>query len=582
MADPFDELEKQYGESDRPLLTTLRGVKGDPFAMLEAAQQQPYLGMNALTGGFLRDIPVVGPALESGAQSAAAGIRSRMYGTPYEQERQTVQDFAQRALAANPGLATAGGVAGNVAAFAPISATTIGAAALGARGLPVLGRIGENLGVRMGAGGLTGGALGAADAAVRGEDALTGATVGGLAGAAGPVAGGVMRGLVSPFNPLQRTIGQQAGQPAIDVLQNAGVRMPAGEVTGNRALRGFEDILRNYPGVSGRAEDIFKRRDADFTTAALRYVNPTVREGTLATPEVLRRERGELQTGLNAVRNSTVLYPGQDFLNDIRAAQQNYNRLQPLPTQSSPNVAAWFDNLERRLQQGSITGDTYQQMRTDLRQLADANLGPGRVATPDSQAYLAMRGALDAQMQRNVPPDLAQQWGDLNQRYANLKTIEDAMTTTGQEANKGFLSPARLAAAVQARTGNAFARGTGAELTDLAKAGAATLRPLPESGTGRQAIAASMLAAAGGTTGAALGLGGSDQDRNAVGAGTAGLIGAPLAALVAGRAALSGLGQRYLMNQWLSTPRAVSLAAGPLQEMFLPGRLPKTLRDLGD
>ena len=564
MADPFDELarELEAGGADSRLVNTRN--KRDPFDVLQTQMDAPASQAEALRAGAMGDLMVVGPVLEHGYQ---AGKTALGYDPSY----------TEKAVAANPEYRMLGGVLSNAAATGGLGAAKYGAMALGGRALPFLGTLGENLGVRMGQGAASGGALGAADAYMRGENPAAGGAMGALAGGAAPAVGGVVRGVLSPFNAPAQTIAQRAAQPSIDTLANEGVRLSTGTTTGSRLMSSFEDILRHYPGVGGAAEDLAKRPHVDFTTAALRRVNPNIPEGTLATPEVLQRESRDLKTALDTARNNTVLYPAQDFANDLTTAQQAYRNIQPLDTQSSPNVHAWFDQMQQRLLHGSVPGEVYQRMRTDLRKNGEAAMRSGD--TPAADAYFAMRNALDAQMDRNVSKQFADQWRDLNRRYGNLKTIEDAMTTTTQDANKGFIAPSRLSAAIISRSGNNYARNAGPELTDLARAGAAVLRPLPESGTGRQAIAASLMAGLGGAAGTALGIK-SDEENPAraglagggIGAG-AGFIGA----LLAGRAGLSPTGQRFLANQLLSTPRAVSLAAGPLQQLSRP-----TLRDLGE
>ncbi len=565
MADFFDEAERSLAEGGGPRLTTTRPTKRDAFDIMEEKLNAPYSQMEATRAGAMGDLMVVGPLLEHGYQAGKTALG-------YD------PDFTRRAVEANPDYRMLGGLISNTAATGGLGATEAGAMALGGRAIPALGRLGENLLTRMGVGATSGGTLGAADAWMRGENPAAGGAIGALAGGAAPAVGGVMRGLVSPLNSPTQTIAQRTTQPAIAGLTNEGVRLSAGTAAGSRGMSSLEDVLRHYPGVGGRAEDLAKQPHVDFTTAALRRVNPNLPEGTLATPEVLQRESRDLKTALDTARNNTVLYPAQDFANDLTTAQQAYRNIQPLDTQSSPNVHAWFGQMQQRLQQGSVPGEVYQRMRTDLRKNGEAAMRSGD--TPAADAYFAMRNALDAQMNRNVSPQFADQWRDLNRRYGNLKTIEDAMTTTEKEGNKGFLSPARLSQAIISRSGNNYARNAGPELTDLARNGAAVLRPLPESGTGRQQIAAGLLTAGGTAALGAVGGARSDEDnpvRSGLMGGALGGAGGFVGAMLAGRAALSPTGQRILANRLLSTPRAVSLAAGPLQQLSRP-----TLRDLGE
>lgn len=574
MADAFDAIEKSLEEGGGPQLTARPGQKRDAFEILQGQLEQPYSAINALTGGYLRDLPVVGPSIESGAQRAAAGIRSYLQGTPSEDELKNVQAFAERATAANPDYAKVGGLLSNTVGVGPL----YGTAAFGARTVPALGRLGENLAVRMGIGGASTGALGAADAYMRGESPTAGAALGVAAGTAAPAVGGVLRGLVSPFNPVSRTIAQEARQPAIDILQREGVRLPAGDITGSKALQSFEDQLRHYPFVGATADEAINRRNVDFATAALRRVDPNIPAETLPTTGVLDAQHRQFQTAYNTIAGRTTLDTNaQPFRTDVNAAMRTYVDQRVAPGSRDPNVLAWTQHLDRL---PTISGDQYQRFRTQLRQLADSARKEG-VDTPESTAFRSMRSALDAQFARNATPEDTAALRDLNRRYGNLRAIEDAMSTTTQQASQGFLAPARLAAEAEKRSAG-YSRGIGPDITDLARSGAAILRPLPESGTGRQLIGASVLSGVGAAGGAALGLR-SDEDR----ATTAGILGGtgavtlPVAAFLLGRGALSPAGQRFLINQWLSTPRAVSLAAGPLQQLTLPGRSP-TLGNLGE
>jgi hypothetical protein len=569
MADAFDEIARDLETSgpDQRIVDTT-GQKRDVFDVLQGELAGNRGKLEATRAGAVKDLMVVGPLLEHGYQAGKTALG-------YD------PGFTGRAVAANPDYAALGGLISNTAATGGIGATKYGAMALGGKALPFLGQLGENLLTRMGVGATSGGALGAADAYMRGESPVAGGAMGAVAGGAAPAVGGVMRGLISPFNTPTQTIAQRTTQPAIDTLTKEGVRLSAGDLSGNRAMKGFEDLLRHYPGVGGQAEDLGKRAHMDFTTSALRRANPNLPEGTLATPEVLNKELGALKTRLDTARNNTVLYPKHELANDLRDVQSTYARRQPVG--GDPNVNEQLAQLQKRLQQGSIPGEQYQALRTDLRLLGEKALGQGRAATPESNAYFSMRKALDDQMERDVSPAFAAEWKDLNRRYGNLKTIEDAMTTTAQEGNKGFINPRALGQAIISRSGNQYARNAGPELTELARAGNAVLKPLPESGTGRQLIGASMVAGAGGVMGGALGFKGSEDSPVAdTASGTGkGAMNSALAALLLGRVALSQRGQQTLMNKLLSTPRAVSLAAGPLQQFALPGRSP-TLRDLGE
>ena len=172
----------------------------------KAARANSAAGTAGAAGSsFLEDIPIVGPALLGGVQRAAAGLSSAITGEGYDEKLKEAQDITQRAQDANPVASVAGGVAGNIAALAPVAGTALGAQALGVTG--------RNLGTRALASGLSSGAISVADSAVRGDD--LGKTIGNAElsagiGAAVPVVGsaisGVTRAVGDKVGPIVKSV----------------------------------------------------------------------------------------------------------------------------------------------------------------------------------------------------------------------------------------------------------------------------------------------------------------------------------------------------------------------------------------
>jgi hypothetical protein len=167
--------------------------------------------------GFIDGIPIVGPAILSGAQKAAAGISSMIDGEDYGTNLKQAQQITQTAQEQNPIASTAGEIAGGIAGTAPLVAAAPAAFGIGAASVPA----------RMLAGAATGGAIGGADGYVRNgaEGALWGGGVGMAAGAAGPLIGDVAgRAYRSVSNrSAQNEAARLAGtnRPAVDVVARA-------------------------------------------------------------------------------------------------------------------------------------------------------------------------------------------------------------------------------------------------------------------------------------------------------------------------------------------------------------------------
>lgn len=183
-------------------------------------------GLTAAIG----DLPIVGPALLGGAQRAAAGLSSLIDGEPYSDNLRQAQGITETAQEQNPAARLAGGIAGNVGAFAGLGATGLGARALGITG--------PNLLARAGMSGLSGAAISGADTAVRGGDAsdiINSTAIGGGIGAAIPVVGaGLKKGAeavgdrVYPFinavrNPTQEAQRRVGVAMATDRAANPGM-----------------------------------------------------------------------------------------------------------------------------------------------------------------------------------------------------------------------------------------------------------------------------------------------------------------------------------------------------------------------
>jgi hypothetical protein len=169
----------------------------------------------AAVAGFLNGVPIAGPSLVSGAERLGAGLRNLISGDPYDQTVSAQQGAADASMAAYPKTATAMGVAGGVAGLAP--AMVMAPAAFGAGGA---GLVANTL-----TGAATGAGIGAADSVARNgltlPNAITGATLGGIGGAAGPLVGaGVGKAISGISNLFNRTTPGAAN--VANMLRDAG------------------------------------------------------------------------------------------------------------------------------------------------------------------------------------------------------------------------------------------------------------------------------------------------------------------------------------------------------------------------
>ena len=117
------------------------------------------------------------------------------------------------------------------------------------------------------------------------------------------------------------------------------------------------------------------------------------------------------------------------------------------------------------------------------------------------------------------------------------------MSGAGSSVAEGFVSPSQLRTAVAGQGRGQYTRGQG-DMAELARAGEALLRPLPQSGTAPRQAAGNMFASmAGGLLG------------HQAGMGVEGTLAGMAAPAAAGRVALSRPMQAYLGNQLLPMTR---------------------------
>lgn len=210
----------------------------------------------AAVTGAIKGIPIAGPALLGGLQRATAWARSNDYGTPYGDELANVQGADAAREADHPVASTVGRVGGAVLAMAPAVAAAPGL--LGAAG---------SLGERMTMGGLSGAAIGAADARARDENPLTGAAFGGVGGALGA--------------PVGNAIGTYAGK-AGNALMSAGGTVANLVQTGTASglpgySRAASNLLTKAAGYDGGGAALETAAAALGPDATLMDVGPSMK-----------------------------------------------------------------------------------------------------------------------------------------------------------------------------------------------------------------------------------------------------------------------------------------------------------------
>lgn len=507
--------------------------RNSPLGMVDTAVRG---AADMATFGFADEIAAgANAALQPILGTGAAGnTLAERYRANVQQERATdTADAAERG-----GTRLAGQIGGGVGSALGLAGAgllpSINAMGRGAglgRVAALSGAEGAVMGGLQGAGSAT--SMEAVPDAAR-DGALFGMAIG---GAAPVVAQGISSAARRAVSPMTITPERVA---AADVLRREGVDATAGQISGRTGLRYRESELGG-----ARVADLLERQGEQFTGAALRRAGIDAQR---ATPDVIEGAFTRIGQQIDdAVRPHAVVADRQ-LAEDLFKTVREYGR-STAESMRAPIVADLAGDIVNALSGGNrMPGDVYARLTSDIaRRARAAGNNP-----PLREALYGLRETLDDAMERSIRQAGGEGLGALRQartQYRNLLTLEKAATGAGENAALGLISPSALRnATVNTQGRRNYARGSG-DFAELARAGEALLKPLPNSGTAGRIRAQNMGAALptllGAGAGGAYGAYSGDNFVNTL----MGMAAGAAAPRMMGSVMMSGPGQRYLTNQ---------------------------------
>lgn len=348
-----------------------------------------------------------------------------------------------------------------------------------------------------------------------------------LGGLAGGIAPSALRRVITPL-PIS-----QERSRLVEALRNEGVDLTAGQVTGRHGLRYAESELGG-----GSAHNMMETQGEQFTRAALSRAGINADR---ATPEVMDHAFTRIGNQFQSLAARNHLPPDAQLATDVAGVVTDYANLVPAAARA-PIVQNLANDLVTAAQHG-MPGDAYNSITSRLARMARNNRDPQL-----AEALRDMRQAVDEAMERHLTstrsPDLTA-WREARNQYRNMIVLEQAATGAGERAAEGIISPSQLRnATVQKQGRRSYARGQG-DFAELARAGEATMKPLPQSGTAPRTAVRNAGQSLTAILGAMLGSGGGPA-----GIAAGGVAGAALPSVI-GKAIMSRPGRAYLGNQLL-------------------------------
>lgn len=371
-----------------------------------------------------------------------------------------------------------------------------------------------------------------------------------------PVAEGAARRVITP---LPASAERQA---LAQTLHNEGVPLTAGQSSGNRPLQWMESALGDTPGAGGIAARTMENQAENFTAAALRRAGI---DANRATPEVIDNAFHRIGNDFETIGQRNNVAADRRLGTDLTRVEREYNNVVS-PSNRAPVIANTAQDIGDMMAQngGHLTGQQYNAITSRLARQA-------RNAAADPQLREGLQGlrtAVDDAMERSM--FRAGNQGDLQllrqarNQYRNMIVLERAATGAGSGAAEGLISPSQLRNAVVQQGRRAYGRGLG-DFADLARAGEALLKPLPQSGTSPRHNVTHLLQTVGAIVGGGAGAAGGP------GGAAAGALAGLAAPAVAGRALLSRPAQAYLGNQLLAERPRGAAARQAFRNLLLSG-----------
>ena len=365
-------------------------------------------------------------------------------------------------------------------------------------------------------------------------------------------------------------------RPAVDTLANEGVQITAGQKSGSKVLQYLESELGDSLGAGNKATAANERTLEQFTGAAFRRAG--IDGVTRSSPELMDsafKANGNAFDSI-AERNPSIPIPGFDtaaakIVDEFKSATNAdtapalegfINKISSSAPEFPPEKMPLINQLRQQgisdadiaktvgaptaTKSGVISGDAYQNIQSQIARAARNATDPNV-----KLSLFDLRSALDNSAQAGLRQignaSDADAWMAARRQYKDLLVLERAMSKTTETAAKGLITPTALAEADRAIAGRRnFVTGR-STFSDLAQAGNAKMKPLPQSGTSPRLAARLLPSLIGAGMGAGLG-------------DITGTIGGLAAPIMLGKAIMSRPVQAYLANQVAVPLRQVPLS----------------------
>jgi len=277
-------------------------------------------------------------------------------------------------------------------------------------------------------------------------------------------------------------------------LENEGIPISPGQRSGAPLTQTMESTMAYLPSSAGQTARFQDLQQRAYTKALLRRAGI---DSDVASQEVLRNGRNRFNQAYDYLEQNTRLMGGSETLfNRLAQVERQYG--QGFSDQMKRTFRTMRDDLLGWAAGTPSPGQTYQRMQEELiAEISKAGISDSPGSERYRQALLGLRRGLTDLMEENTPPEIAQQWRQINREYAIFKTIEKSMLDPSQKTiNSGFINPRIIAREQKSQLPDEWTRGDPDldNFTNLVKSGVGIIPdPIPNSGTAQRMFAQDLL-----------------------------------------------------------------------------------------
>lgn len=289
---------------------------------------------------------------------------------------------------------------------------------------------------------------------------------------AGEFAGRALGRVAQPTRAHELSETQKLANEAADRL---GVKLSAGEASGNRALKWAESTSADLPIASGMAT---KRHTANARAMNAGVLRQLGQSGDEVTEAVLAKARQDISGEYDRILTPAKIQLDNSFRAEAKMITSS-KVMKQLRDEETDALIGQFQNMP----QGKInvSGEWFQQNKTALDASVRAAYNNGQPAK--ARALEQFEEALDRAAMRSLPKADQDAYKTAQRQWSTLRMLE-----TGKVVDGGNVMPGRLNQAMETRYKGAYKEGKiRGELADVARLGN-TLRSPPNSGTAPRAV----------------------------------------------------------------------------------------------